>query len=141
VLERRHDAWSRLFRRLRGIEHETLRLPALADFDPTGLFLEGALPARAGAVPARRCLSITVVLILLTALQVLEQQRAQLRMNRRGADRPRTKASGTDVSVHGNDARLIGSQKAVNQYTSSRVGECERGTNCCPSRGKPVLER
>ncbi len=83
VLERRHDAWSRMLAVFRavygGIEHETLRLPALGGslFDPDRFpFLEGRpkgsswrdMPADPLPIDNR------TVLLLLTALQVLEHR-------------------------------------------------------------------
>jgi hypothetical protein len=83
VLERRHDAWSRLLAVFRavfgGIEHETLRLPALGGslFDPDRFpFLEGrAVGTSWRDVPAVPLpIDNRTVLMLLTALQVLEQR-------------------------------------------------------------------
>jgi type I restriction-modification system DNA methylase subunit len=83
VLERRHDAWARLLAVFRavfgGIEHETLRLPALGGslFDPDRFpFLEGrAVGTRWRDVPAVPLpIDNRTVLMLLAALQVLEQK-------------------------------------------------------------------
>lgn len=82
VLDRRQDAWSRLLATFRavhgGIEHETLRLPALGGslFDPDRFpFLEGRPSGTSWrdtpAVPLP--IDNRTVLLLLTALQVLEQ--------------------------------------------------------------------
>lgn len=82
VLDRRQDAWSRLLATFRavhgGIEHETLRLPALGGslFDPDRFpFLEGRASGTSWrdtpAVPLP--IDNRTVLLLLTALQVLEQ--------------------------------------------------------------------
>lgn len=82
VLERRYDAWSRLLATFRGIfggiEHEALRLPALAGslFDPDRFpFLEGRAPKtkwrEQSAVPLP--IDNRTVLLLMTALQILEQ--------------------------------------------------------------------
>ena len=87
VLERRHDAWSRLLAVFRavfgGIEHETLRLPALGGslFDPDRFpFLEGRATGTSWrdtpAVPLP--IDNRTVLMLLTALQVLEQRTGAL---------------------------------------------------------------
>lgn len=82
VLERRHDAWSRLLSVFRavfgGIEHETLRLPALGGslFDPDRFpFLEGRAVGTRWLVEPAVPLPIDnrTVLMLLNALQVLEQ--------------------------------------------------------------------
>lgn len=83
VLERRHDAWSRLLATFRGIfggiEHEALRLPALGGslFDPDRFpFLEGRAPKtkwrEQPAIPLP--IDNRTVLLLLTALQILEQR-------------------------------------------------------------------
>jgi hypothetical protein len=83
VLERRHDAWSRMLAVFRavygGIEHETLRMPALGGslFDPDRFpFLEGRAKGTSWreepAVPLP--IDNRTVLLLLTALQVLEQR-------------------------------------------------------------------
>jgi hypothetical protein len=83
VLERRHDAWSRLLATFRGIfggiEHEALRLPALGGslFDPDRFpFLEGRAPKtkwrEQPAVPLP--IDNRTVLLLMTALQILEQK-------------------------------------------------------------------
>lgn len=83
VLERRHDAWSRMLAVFRavygGVEHETLRMPALGGslFDPDRFpFLEGRAKGTSWreepAVPLP--IDNRTVLLLLTALQVLEQR-------------------------------------------------------------------
>lgn len=83
VLERRYDAWSRLLAVFRavygGVEHETLRMPALGGslFDPDRFpFLEGrakgTLWRDEPAIPLP--IDNRTVLLLLTALQVLEQR-------------------------------------------------------------------
>lgn len=82
VLDRRHDAWTRLLAVFRaiygGIEHESLRMPALGGslFDPDRFpFLEG----RANGTKWRENLATPLpidnrtVLLLLEALQLLEQ--------------------------------------------------------------------
>lgn len=82
VLERRHDAWSRVLSVFRavfaGIAHEDLRLPALGGsiFDPDKYpFLEGrALGTTWEETPAVPLpIDNRTVLMLLSALQVLEQ--------------------------------------------------------------------
>lgn len=81
VLERRNDAWSRLLATFRavygGIEHETLRLPALGGslFDPDRFpFLEGRAKGSDWRVDAARPLPIDnrTVLLLLEAIQQYE---------------------------------------------------------------------
>jgi hypothetical protein len=82
VLERRHDAWSRLLAVCRGvfggIEHVALRLPPLGGslFDPDRFpFLEGRVTGTSWRETPAAPLPIDnrTVLTLLTALQVLEQ--------------------------------------------------------------------
>lgn len=81
VLERRNDAWSRLLATFRavygGIEHETLRLPALGGslFDPDRFpFLEGRAQGSDWKVDPARPLPIDnrTVLLLLEAIQQYE---------------------------------------------------------------------
>lgn len=81
VLERRNDAWSRLLATFRavygGIEHETLRLPALGGslFDPDRFpFLEGRAKGSDWKVDSARPLPIDnrTVLLLLEAIQQYE---------------------------------------------------------------------
>jgi hypothetical protein len=95
VLERRHDAWSRLLAVFRavfgGIEHETLRLPPLGGslFDPDRFpFLEGrAAGASWREVPAVPLpIDNRTVLMLLTALQVLEQRSGALLLSYEALD-------------------------------------------------------
>jgi hypothetical protein len=83
VLERRYDAWSRMLAVFRavygGIEHETLRLPALGGslFDPDRFpFLEGRPKGTSWRDATADPLPIDnrTVLLLLTALQVLEHR-------------------------------------------------------------------
>lgn len=78
VLEHRHDAWARLLATFRavygGIEHETLRLPALGGslFDPDRFpFLEGRVKGSDWKVDIARPLPIDnrTVLLLLEAIQ------------------------------------------------------------------------
>ncbi len=78
VLEHRHDAWARLLATFRavygGIEHETLRLPALGGslFDPDRFpFLEGRAKGSGWKVDFARPLPIDnrTVLLLLEAIQ------------------------------------------------------------------------
>lgn len=83
VLERRYDAWCRILAVFRavygGIEHEALRMPALGGslFDPDRFpFLEGRAKGTSWReVPASPLpIDNRTVLLLLTALQVLEQR-------------------------------------------------------------------
>lgn len=83
VLERRNDAWSRLLATFRGvyggIEHEALRLPALGGslFDPDRFpFLEGRTSGSTWREETATPLPIDnrTVLLLMTALQVIEQR-------------------------------------------------------------------
>ncbi|AFZ67166.1 Eco57I restriction-modification methylase domain-containing protein [Deinococcus peraridilitoris] len=82
VLERRHDAWSRLLATFRavygGVEHESLRLPALGGslFDPDRFpFLEGRTKDTSWRDKGAEPLPIDnrTVLLLLSALQKLER--------------------------------------------------------------------
>lgn len=83
VLEHRHDAWSRLLALFRavygGITHESLRMPALGGslFDPDRFpFLEGRPKGSSWRDTPAAPLPIDnrTILMLLTALQVLEQK-------------------------------------------------------------------
>jgi len=83
VLERRHDSWARLLAVFRavygGIEHETLRMPALGGslFDPDRFpFLEGRPKGTDWHEGSAKPLPIDnrTVLLLLNALQILEQK-------------------------------------------------------------------
>lgn len=95
VLERRHDAWTRLLAVFRavygGIEHESLRMPALGGslFDPNRFpFLEGRskgthwqdTPAQPIPIDNR------TVLLLLEALQILEQRGGALLLSYKALD-------------------------------------------------------
>ncbi|MBM9518769.1 hypothetical protein JWG39_02910 [Desulforhopalus vacuolatus] len=95
VLERRHDAWTRLLAVFRavygGIEHESLRMPALGGslFDPDRFpFLEGRskgthwLDTPAQPIP----IDNRTVLLLLEALQVLEQRGGALLLSYKALD-------------------------------------------------------
>ena len=95
VLERRHDAWSRLLAMFRavygGIEHEALRMPALGGslFDPDRFpFLEGrAKDTSWKDIPARPLpIDNRTVLLLLSALQVLEQRGGALLLSYKALD-------------------------------------------------------
>ena len=95
VLERRHDAWSRLLATFRvifaGIEHESLRLPPLGGslFDPDKYpFLEGRKNSSQWASDPATPLPIDnrTVLLLLSALQILEQRGGALQLSYRALD-------------------------------------------------------
>jgi len=126
VLERRYDAWSRMLAVFRavygGVEHETLRMPALGGslFDPDRFpFLEGRAKGTSWrdepAIPLP--IDNRTVLLLLTALQVLEQRGGAQLLSYRALDVEQighvyeglleyTVAKLSDVTVG-----LIGSQK------------------------------
>ncbi|MBI9019019.1 MAG: TetR family transcriptional regulator [Phycisphaerae bacterium] len=95
VLERRHDAWARLLAVFRavygGIEHETLRMPALGGslFDPDRFaFLEGrAKGTNWHDTPAQPLpIDNRTVLLLLEALQILEQHGGALFLSYKALD-------------------------------------------------------
>lgn len=95
VLERRHDAWTRLLAVFRavygGIEHESLRMPALGGslFDPNRFpFLEGRSKGTHWQDTPAQPLSIDnrTVLLLLEALQVLEQRGGALLLSYKALD-------------------------------------------------------
>ncbi|MCP4263900.1 MAG: TetR family transcriptional regulator [Planctomycetes bacterium] len=95
VLERRHDAWTRLLAIFRaiygGIEYETLRMPALGGslFDPDRFpFLEGRTKGTSWRdIPAKPLpIDNRTVLLLLNALQVLEQRGGALLLSYKALD-------------------------------------------------------
>ncbi len=95
VLERRHDAWSRLLAVFRavygGMEHESLRLPALGGslFDPNRFpFLEGRAKGTNWRDTPASPLPIDnrTVLMLLEALQILEQRGGALLLSYKALD-------------------------------------------------------
>lgn len=95
VLERRHDAWSRLLAVFRavyaGIEHEELRLPALGGslFDPDRFaFLEGRSKGTTWrSIPAEPLpIDNRTVLLLLEALQKLERSSGALTLSYKALD-------------------------------------------------------
>nr|MBC8246379.1 TetR family transcriptional regulator [Deltaproteobacteria bacterium] len=95
VLERRHDAWARLLAVFRavygGIEHESLRMPALGGslFDPNRFpFLEGRSKGTHWKDTPSQPLPIDnrTVLLLLEALQVLEQRGGALLLSYKALD-------------------------------------------------------
>jgi len=95
VLERRHDAWSRLLAVFRavygGIEEESLRMPALGGslFDPDRFaFLEGRAKGSDWRKTMAEPLPIDnrTVLLLLNALQVLERSTGALALSYKALD-------------------------------------------------------
>lgn len=95
VLERRHDAWTRLLAVFRavygGVEHESLRMPALGGslFDPDRFpFLEGRSKGTHWLDTPAQPLPIDnrTVLLLLEALQVLEQRGGALLLSYKALD-------------------------------------------------------
>lgn len=150
VLDRRHDAWARLLAVFRaiygGIEHETLRMPAMGGslFDPDRFpFLEG----RTKGTRWRDTLAVPLpidnrtVLLLLEALQVLEQPGGALLLSYKALDvenighvyeglLEHTVARVPEVTLG-----LIGSQKAKNPNVALR--ELEDAL----SSGEPVLQK
>ena len=95
VLERRYDAWSRLLSLFRavygGIEHDTLRLPAMGGslFDPDRFsFLEGRPKGTRWREWAASPLPIDnrTVMLLLRSLQVLQHRGGARRLSYRGLD-------------------------------------------------------
>ncbi|MBT3212346.1 MAG: TetR family transcriptional regulator, partial [Planctomycetaceae bacterium] len=133
VLERRHDAWTRLLAVFRavfgGIEHESLRMPALGGslFDPDRFpFLEGRAKAtRWQETPAQPLpIDNRTVLLLLEALQVLEQRGGALLLSYKALDVEQIGHVYEGLLEHtvrrlSNDTLgLIGSQKAKNPNIS-----------------------
>ncbi len=135
VLERRHDAWSRLLAVFRavfgGIEHETLRLPPLGGslFDPDRFpFLEGRATGtnwrNVPAVPLP--IDNRTVLMLLTALQVLEQRSGALQLSYEALDVEQIGhvyeglLERTVKRVPETTLGLVGSQKAINPNVALR---------------------
>ena len=95
ILERRHDAWSRLLAVFRmvyaGVEHESMRMPALGGslFDPDRFpFLEGRTEGSRWTEEAAKPLPIDdrTVLLLLEALQVLKRKGGALRLSYKALD-------------------------------------------------------
>jgi hypothetical protein len=95
ILERRHDAWTRLLAVFRavygGIEHESLRMPALGGslFDPDRFpFLEGRAKGTHWQETPAQPLPIDnrTVLLLLEALQILEQRGGALLLSYKALD-------------------------------------------------------
>ncbi len=129
VLDRRHDAWARLLSVFRavygGIEHESLRMPALGGslFDPDRFpFLEGRLKGTnwrdSDAIPLP--IDNRTVLLLLNSLQLLEQHGGALLLSYRALDVEQIGhvyeglLEYTVVRVPSVTIGLIGSKKAKN---------------------------
>jgi hypothetical protein len=151
VLERRHDAWSRMLSVFRavygGVEHESLRMPALGGslFDPDRFsFLEGR--ARGSSWREEPAVPLPIdnrtVLLLLTALQVLEQRGGAQLLSYRALDVEQighvyeglleyTAAKLPEITVG-----LIGSQKV--RHPTIGLSELEtlraEGTDAAPER-------
>lgn len=158
VLERRHDTWSRMLAVFRavygGIEHETLRMPALGGslFDPDRFpFLEGRAKGTSWREEAASPLPIDnrTVLLLLTALQVLEHRGGAQLLSYRALDVEQighvyeglleyTVAKVPDVTVG-----LIGSRKV--RHPSIALAELEslraRGVEAVAERLVELTER
>lgn len=135
VLERRHDAWSRLLSTFRaifgGVEHESLRMPAMGGslFDPDRFpFLEGRAKGTKWKEHSATPLPIDnrTVLLLLDALQVLEQKGGAQLLSYRALDVEQighvyegllecTVAKLSEVTIG-----LIGSQKVRHPSTTLR---------------------
>lgn len=129
VLDRRHDAWSRLLAVFRGvfagIEHESLRMPAFGGslFDPDRYpFLEGRHQGTSWKDSSAAPLPIDnrTVLLLLNALQLLEQSSGALLLSYRALDVEQIGhvyeglLEHTVVRVPRVTLGLLGSQKAKN---------------------------
>lgn len=141
ILDRRHDAWARLLAVFRviysGIEHETLRMPALGGslFDPNRFpFLEGRPKGTDWYDTISTPLPIDnrTVLFLLNSLQVLEQRNGALLMSYRALDVEQIGhvyeglLEHTVVRVPQITLGLIGSHKAKNPNISLSEMESAR---------------
>jgi len=133
VLDIRHDAWARLLTVFRavygGIEHETLRMPALGGslFDPDRFpFLEGRAKGTSWLETTSAPLPIDnrTVLLLLNSLQILEQTGGAMLLSYRALDVEQIGhvyeglLENTVVRVPCVTLGLIGSQKAKNPNVS-----------------------
>jgi len=129
ILDRRHDAWARLLSVFRavhgGIDHESLRMPALGGslFDPDKFpFLEGRSKGTtwkdSGAIPLP--IDNRTVLLLLSSLQLLEQHTGALLLSYRALDVEQIGhvyeglLEHTVVRVPSVTVGLVGSQNAKN---------------------------
>lgn len=158
VLERRHDAWSRLLATFRavygGIEHESLRLPPLGGslFDPDKYpFLEGRKvgsswkDSKAAPLP----IDNRTVLLLLTALQILEQKGGALHLSYRALDVEQIGhvyeglLDSTVSRVPTETLSLIGSKKSKSVLLGLSVIETEfrKGKEAFASHLEEKLER
>ena len=144
VLDRRHDAWARLLAVFRGIyagmEHESLHLPALGGslFDPDRFpFLEGRAKGTSWHDTAAIPLPIDnrTVLLLLEALQLIEQQGGALLLSYKALDVENIGhvyeglLEHTVARVPGVMLGLVGSQKARNPKVSLLLLEQARATD------------
>ena len=133
VLERRHDAWTRLLAVFRavygGIEHEFLRMSALGGslFDPDRFpFLEGRAKGTHWQETPAQPLPIDnrTVLLLLEALQVLEQRGGALLLSYKALDVEQIGhvyeglLEHTVLELVKDTIGLLGSQKAKNPNIS-----------------------
>ncbi len=133
VLDIRHDAWARLLTVFRavfgGIEHETLRMPALGGslFDPDRFpFLEGRAKGTCWLDTTSAPLPIDnrTVLLLLNSLQILEQAGGAMLLSYRALDVEQIGhvyeglLENTVARVPCVTLGLIGSQKAKNPNIS-----------------------
>ena len=129
VLDRRHDAWARLLATFRivygGIEHESLRMPALGGslFNPDRFpFLEGRTKGShwRDSVAAPLPIDNRTVLLLLNSLQILEQTGGALLLSYKALDVEQIGhvyeglLEHTVVRVPSVALGLLGSQKAKN---------------------------
>ena len=141
VLDRRHDAWARLLAVFRaiydGIDHESLRIPALGGslFDPDRFpFLEGRAKGTKWREAASAPLPIDnrTVLLLLEALQLLEQTGGALLLSYKALDVENIGhvyeglLENTVFRVSEVTLGLFGSQKAKNPNASLRELETAR---------------
>jgi hypothetical protein len=147
VLERMHDAWSRMLAVFRaiygGIDHEALRLPALGGslFDPDRFpFLEGRPAGSSWKTTPASPLPIDnrTALLMLSALQVLEQKRGAQRLSYRGLDVEQIGhvyeglLEYTAVKVNEVTLGLIGSGKV--SHPTIGLGELEALIHASPER-------
>jgi hypothetical protein len=158
VLERKHDAWARLLAVFRaiygGIEHEDLRLPALGGslFDPDRFpFLEGRKKGANWKETPSKPLPIDnrTVLLLLSALQVLEQSGGALLLSYKALDVEQIGHVYEGLLEHTVERLptttlgLIGSKKA--KYPNLSLSEVESllqsGTEALSARIKEVTLR
>jgi hypothetical protein len=132
VLERRHDAWSRMLATFRavygGIDHEAIRLPALGGslFDPDRFpFLEGRPSGTSWRETPANPLPIDnrTSLLLLEALQILEQARGARLLSYRALD--------VEQIGHVYEGLL--------EYTVAKVGEVSLGLIGSKKASHPII--